>query len=700
MECKYPFQNPELPFEERIENLLELMTIEEKVQCLDNHEQHITRLGFSTTSQVEGYHGVALGTPGNWGKGNPIPTTQFCQAIGLGETWDPELVRQAVEAEAVEFRYAYHKLGRGGLIVRAPNADLGRDPRWGRTEECFGEDPYFNSVMTVAVVKGLQGDHPRYIRAVSLLKHFLANSNEDYRTVSSSNFDERLFREYYSYPFMKGFTEGGAFCYMTAYNLYNGVPCTINPFIREITMKEWGVDGIVCTDGGALGLLVTDQAWFEDNKTASAACIKAGTSQFLDPLYSDGVREALEGGLIDVKDIDEAVRRNLRVMMRLGLFDPPQMVPYTDVGDVEPWNTEKHRSLAREVTKKSIVLLKNDGGLLPLDDKSIKRIAVIGKRAEEVLPDWYGGDSPYKVTPLEGIRSRFGKSAIVDYVPDNGGDGAVNAASQADVAIVILGNDPISGNIDWTITQKPSEGREATDRETINLEAEDEELLQKVFKVNKNTILVLVSSFPYAINQAQETIPAILHMTQASQEMGNALAEVLCGDYNPAGRLVQTWPKSLDRTPEIFDYDIRKGRTYMYFDEEPLYPFGFGLSYTRFKYSNLKTSANELGVDDSVTVSVDVDNIGNRDGEEVVQMYVEYIEPSVQRPKKQLKGFRRVYIKAGETASVTFILSAADTAYWNIQKKAWTIDKGKIRIRVGGSSSDLDLKLAAVIKLI
>lgn len=700
MEYNCPFQNPDLPVEERIENLLTLMTREEKLQCLDNHEQHISRLGFSTTSQVEGYHGVALGTPGNWGKGNPIPTTQFCQAIGLGETWDPELVRQAAEAEAIEFRYAYHKLGRGGLIVRAPNADLGRDPRWGRTEECFGEDPYFNGVMTVAVAKGLQGNHPRYIRAASLLKHFLANSNEDYRTVSSSNFDDRLFREYYSYPFMKGFTEGGAFCYMTAYNLYNGVPCTINPFIRDITMKEWGVDGIVCTDGGALGLLVTDQAWFKNNKTATAACIKAGTSQFLDPLHSDGVREALEDGMIDMKDIDEAIRRNLRVMMRLGLFDPPEMVPYTDVGEVEPWNTEKHRSLAREVTKKSIVLLKNDRDLLPLNEKSIKRIAVIGKRADEVLPDWYSGDSPYKVTPIEGIRNRFGRDAIVDYVPDNSSNEAVEAALQADVAIVILGNDPISGNIDWTITQKLSEGREATDRETITLEAEDEELLQKVFEANKNTILVLVSNFPYAINQAQRTIPAILHMTQTSQEMGNALAEVLCGDYNPAGRLVQTWPKSLDQTPDIFDYDIRKGRTYMYFEGEPLYPFGFGLSYTSFKYSNLNVSANELGAGGSITVSADVENVGSRDGEEVAQMYVEYIEPSVQRPKKQLKGFKRVFIKAGQRACVTFNLSAADTAFWNTQEKAWTIDKGQIRIRVGGSSSDIDLKLATVTKFV
>jgi beta-glucosidase len=697
---KYPFKNPDLPMEERIDNLLSLLTREEKILLLDSRGQDISRLDFNTAGQVEGYHGAALGGPGKWGGDNPIPTTQFCQAIGLAETWDPIIVKQVAEAESIEFRYAYHKLGRGGLIVRAPNADLGRDPRWGRTEECFGEDAYLNSVMAVAVVKGLQGDHPKYVRTASLLKHFLGNSNEDTRTYSSSDFDERLFREYYSYPFMKGFTEGGADCYMTAYNKYNGIPCTINPFIKEITMKEWGVDGVVCTDGGALGLLVSDHHYFQNNKEATAACIKAGISQFLDDLYKAGVNEALEEGLIDMKEIDEALRGSLRTFMRLGLFDPPSRVPYTKMEETEPWKSEKHKSLAREVTRKSIVLLKNKDNLLPLNSTALSSVAVIGNKANKVLLDWYSGNLPYSITPLEGIKNKLGNNVEVNYVEDNKKNEAVEAAAKSDVVIVVLGNDPVSGNLGWAIAQMESEGREAADRKIITLEPSDEELLQKVFKANKNTILVLVSNFPYAINKAQETIPSIVHMTQNSQEMGSALADVLFGDYNPAGRLVQTWPKSLDQVPDLMDYNIRNHRTYMYFKGEPLYAFGYGLSYTKFKYSNLKTSSKELKAEDTITISIDVENIGDRTGEEVVQMYIEHIHSSVQRPNKELKAFKRVMVEAGKQVSVLLSLDAKDTAYWSTEKNSWMLEDGEIRISIGSSSADEDLKQSCKIKMI
>ncbi|WP_163192251.1 glycoside hydrolase family 3 C-terminal domain-containing protein [Clostridium thermarum] len=697
---EYPFQNPSLPMEERINNLLDLLTREEKIQLLDSGNHTISRLGFSVAGQVEGYHGAALGGPGKWGGDAPIATTQFCQAIGLAETWDPILMKEAAEAEAIEFRYAYHKLGRGGLVVRAPNADLGRDPRWGRTEECFGEDPYLNSVMTVAFVKGLQGDDPKYIRTASLLKHFLANSNEDTRTSSSSDFDDRLFREYYSYPFMKGFTVGGADNYMTAYNKYNGIPCIINPFIRDITMKEWGVDGIICTDGGALGLLVTDHHYYDNNRDASAACIKAGISQFLDPLYTDGVNEALDAGFISMEDIDEVLRRNLRIMIRLGLLDPPEMVPYTKMGQTAPWESEAHKALVKKATQKSIVLLKNSNDLLPLNKSSLKSVAVIGHKADIVHVDWYGGDLPYSITPLQGIKDKLGNNVTVNYAFDNTNNAAVEAASKSDVAIVIIGNDPVSGNLGWAITQMDSEGREAADRKSINLEKADEDLLQEVLKANKNTILVLVSSFPYAVNRAQETIPSILHMTQNSQEMGSALADVIFGDYNPAGRLVQTWPKSLDQVPDIMDYNIRNGRTYMYFKGDPLYPFGYGLSYTKFRYSDLIPSSAEIGPNDTLTVTVDVENIGYRDGEEVVQLYVEYVNSSVERPIKELKAFNRVMIEAGKKTSVVLSFAAKDTAYWNAEKAAWVVEDVELIIKVGGSSSDKDLYQCCKVKII
>ncbi len=699
MEYKYPFLNPDLPEEERIDNFLSLLTKEEKILCLNSRNIDIARLGVKIAGQVEGYHGAAMGGPGKWGGENPFPTTQFCQAYGLGETWDPDIVQQAAEAEAIEFRYIYHKLGRGGLVVRAPNADLARDPRWGRTEECFGEDPFFNGVMSVAVVKGLQGDHPKYIRTAALLKHFLGNSNEDTRTSSSSDFDERLFREYYSYPFMKGFTEGRANCYMTAYNKYNGIPCIMHPFIKDITIGEWGLDGIVCTDGGALGLLVTDHKYFDNNRDATAACIKAGISQFLDDLHIQGVDEALNEGIITIDEIEEVIRRNFRIMIRLGLFDPRETVPYTEVGDVEPWNCDRHKSLVRKVTQKSLVLLKNHQNLLPLCADSLKSVAVIGNKADRVFLDWYSGDLPYSVTPLEGIKNRLGSKATVTYAADNSNNQAVRAAEKSDVAIVLLGNDPVSGNLEWAVTQMDSEGREAADRRTITLEPQDEELLQQVLKANRNTILVLVSNFPYAINKAQDTVPAILHMTQNSQEMGNALADVIFGDYNPAGRLVQTWPKSLEQVPDLMDYNIRNGRTYMYFQGEPLYPFGFGLSYTNFEYSNLNLSSCEIKEDETITVTFDICNVGDRDGEEVAQLYIEHINSLVDRPGKALKGFRRVMVKAGEKVTVQFKLSARDTAYWNTDKKSWTVENGDIRIKVGGSSAEEDLKLSGIITL-
>jgi beta-glucosidase len=695
----YPFKNPDLPIEERIDNLLSLMTREEKIQLLDSGNHTNTRLGFSVAGQVEGYHGAALGGPGKWGGNEPIATTQFCQAIGLAETWDPILVKEAAEAEAIEFRYAYHKLGRGGLIVRAPNADLARDPRWGRTEECFGEDPYFNSVMTIAFVEGLQGDNPKYIRTASLLKHFLANSNEDTRTSSSSDFDDRLFREYYSYPFMKGFTVGGSDNYMTAYNKYNGIPCIIHPFIKDITIKEWDVDGIICTDGGALGLLVSDHHYFDNNRDASAACIKSGISQFLDGLYTSGVNEALDADLISMEEIDEVLKRNLRIMIRLGLFDPAEMVPYTKVGDTAPWETEAHKELVKKATLKSVVLLKNNDDLLPLNKDCLKSVAVIGHKANDVLVDWYGGNLPYSINPLKGIKNKLGDKVTINYAYDNANNAAVEAAAKSDVAIVVIGNDPVSGNIDWAVTQMDSEGREAADRRTITLERHDEGLLHAVLKANKKTILVLVSNFPYAINKAQETIPSIVHMTQNSQEMGSALAEVLFGDYNPAGRLVQTWPKSLDQVPDIMDYNIRNGRTYMYFKDEPLYPFGYGLSYTKFEYSNLKVSSEELKADGTLTVSVDVENIGKHGGEEVVQLYVEYVNSSVERPKKELKAFKRVMIEAGKKASVELSYTAKDSAYWSIEKHDWVVEDVELVIKVGSSSSDEDLKQSCRVKI-
>jgi beta-glucosidase len=376
-------------------------------------------------------------------------------------------------------------------------------------------------------------------------------------------------------------------------------------------------------------------------------------------------------------------------MIRLGLLDPPARVPYSSIGkeSVEPWTTEKHKALALLVTQKSIVLLKNSANLLPLDKKSLKSIAVIGPRSNEVLLDWYSGTPPYSISPLEGIKNAVGESVKVNHALGNDRDAAVKAARESDVAIVCVGNHP-NGGVDtqWARVSVPSEGREAVDRQSITLE--QEELIKDVFAANPKTIVVLISSFPYAINWTQENVPAILHMALNSQEEGHALATVLFGDYNPAGRLVQTWPKSLEQLPPMMDYDIRHGRTYMYFRDTPLYPFGYGLSYTKFAYRDLKVGASP-GV---MELSVAVKNTGQRAGDEVVQLYVKHLNSKVSRPLKELKGFARIHLAPQEEKIVKLSVPASRLAYWNAETDQWIVEKDLIEVAVGGSSTDARLK--------
>ncbi len=687
---KYPFQNPDLDTEKRIDNLLSLMTLDEKIQALST-DPSVPRLEVKGAGHVEGLHGLALGGPGHWeGKGKkPITTTTFPQAYGLGETWDTELLQKVANVEGVETRYAFQKYNRGGLVVRAPNADLARDPRWGRTEESYGEDAFFNGTMTVAFVKGLQGNNPKYWQTASLMKHFLANSNEDGRTYTSSDFDERLWREYYSLPFMMGVTEGGSRAYMAAYNKVNGIPAMVHPMLKDITVKEWGQNGIICTDGGAFGLLLSDHKYYKDKYLGAAAAIKAGINQFLDD-FIDGVYGAVANGYLKEKDIDEVLRGNYRVMIKLGMLDATNNNPYaaigTDKNAIDPWTTEAHKKLALEATQKSIVLLKNDPAkqLLPINKAKVKRIAVIGPRADEVLLDWYSGTPPYTITPLAGIKAKAGENIEITYALNNADGKAVKLAKEADIAIVIAGNHPWC-DAGWADCPVPSNGKEAVDRQSLTLEYED--LIKVVHQANPNTIVVLMSSFPYAINWTQEHVPAIVHMTHNSQETGNALADVLFGDYNPAGRLTQTWVSDIADLPPLLDYNIRNGRTYMYFKGKPLYAFGYGLSYTTFAYKGIDVEKESIKKGETITVNVTVANTGNRDGEEVVQLYIKHTDSKVERPVKELKAFKRVMLKAGETKIVSLTLHAKDLEYWNTKNQRFELEKESIELQAGGASN-------------
>jgi beta-glucosidase len=684
----YAFQDPQLPDERRLDDLIAQLTTEEKIQCLGT-DPSVPRLGIRGSDHVEGLHGLALGGPGNWGGPNPLPTTTFPQAIGLAQTWDAELVRKAAALEGREARYFFHVKGRGGLVIRAPNADLGRDPRWGRTEESYGEDPFLAGKLATAFVHGLQGDHPRYWQTAALLKHFLANENENNRDTTSSDFDQRLFHEYYSAVFREAMQVGGARAFMAAYNLYNGVPCTIHPVLRDVTMRQWQTQPLICTDAGALGNLVRTQKVSPDFASGAAASVKAGISQFLDT-FAGPVKEAVTRGLLKEADLDEAVRRNFRIMLRLGLLDPQDQVPYAQIEARDAdWELAQNATLAREVTRASIVLLKNQNDLLPLVPARLKSVALIGRRADEVLLDWYSGTPPYVVTPREAIQKRLGERVRVEFAPDNSDGRAAELARGADVAIVCVGNHPTGDVGAWAQVKLPSYGREAVDRQSITLE--DEELVKAVRAANPRTVLVLVSSFPYAITWSQEHVPAILHVTHNSQEQGNALSDVLFGDSDAGGRLVQTWPRSLDDLPPILDYDLRHGRTYLYVTKKPLYPFGYGLSYTRFQYSSLTASARSLSQGGSVSVSVDVKNVGRRAGDEVVQLYVRRPASKLVRPLQELKGFARITLDAGAKRSVEFSLDAKALGHWDTEHGRFEVEKGPVEVRIGKSSADIVL---------
>jgi beta-glucosidase len=683
---QYPFQNPDLNTEKRIDNIISLLTLDEKISCLSTNPS-VPRLGIKGSGHIEGLHGVALGGPGGWGRRKLVTTTTFPQSNGLAETWDTALIRKVAETEAYEARYIFQseKYNTGALVIRAPNADLGRDPRWGRTEECFGEDAFFNGCMTQAFVKGLQGNNSRYWMTAALMKHFLANSNENERERSSSDFDERLFREYYSVPFKMGI-DAGSRAFMAAYNSYNGIPMMVHPILREVAVNEWGQDGIICTDGSAMKLLWTEHKYYTDSMWAAAAGVKAGINQFLDR-HVGPIRKALQDGILKEKEIDEVIRGNFRVMIKLGLLDPSSMVPYASIKDgEEPWLTEKNKNFAREVTQKSIVLLKNENDFLPLDKSKINSLAIIGPYANQVLLDWYSGTPPYTVSILEGIKSKVGSSVSVQWTTGNDADSVTKLAKGSDYVIMVVGNHPWC-NAPWAQCPVPSDGREAVDRKTIYLE--QEALIRKVYELNQKTIVVLNSSFPYAIVWTKHNVPAILHIAHNSQESGNALADVLFGDYNPGGKLVQTWPLSMEQLPPMMDYNIRNGRTYMYFQGEPLFPFGHGLSYTDFSFSNFKTSNTAIKPASIVQVSVDVMNTGKRTGDEVVQLYIRHLNSTVFRPQKELKAFQRVSLNPGEKKTIVLQLKADDLKYWDENRKQFVLEKDEIELMLGNSSSDI-----------
>jgi beta-glucosidase len=707
-----PYRNPALPIEQRVDSLLAAMTLDEKLACLQTSTA-VPRLQIPDMGGSEGLH--QLVRKGGFGGGKAIPTTSFGLTIGMGATWDPALVQRAGEAQGVEARYVTQSPHRQPALVNWLNVDLARDPRWGRYEESYGEDPHLTGTLASAYVRGIQGDHPKYWRAAALLKHYVANSNETTRTRSSSDFDQRLFREYYSVPFRMAIRDGGARSFMASYNKWNGVPMLLHPSAKTVLAGEWGLDGIFSTDLGAVGNLVSQQKHVATIDEALAATIKAGYGQLLWLAMMDGaelpvvLRRILDAKAITEADVDAALRGKFRTLIRLGLLDPPALSPYARIGttgDPEPWTTDTHKALAREVARESIVLLKNADAALPLDRAATRSIAVVGPLADKVMTDFYGGPTPYAVSVLAGIKDALGTGVTVTHADGRDIAAAAAAAKTAGVAVVVVGNDPVCG------TTNPMEmfnndgstkpcadkgmGREGRDRESLELS--DEALIKAVFAANPKTIVVLVSSFPYAITWTQEHVPAILHVTHHNQEQGHAVADVLFGEHNPAGRLTTTWPRSLDQLPPLESYDIRKGHTYQYFTGTPLYPFGHGLSYSTFAYQNLRTSGPSLATGGSLTVTFTIGNTSTREGDEVAQLYVEHVGSRVPRPRKALAAFQRVSLRGGEARTIQLRVPAETLAYWDEATRAWKVDPGTVTLSVGSSSALTRLSATVAVK--
>ncbi|UII79885.1 glycoside hydrolase family 3 C-terminal domain-containing protein [Flagellimonas sp. CMM7] len=630
--------------------------------------------------------------------------TVFPQAIGLGSTWNPDLIQSMADVTSTEARIHYNKYGKK-LTYWSPTINILRDPRWGRNEESYGEDPYLLSRMAVGFVKGLQGNDPSYLKAVATVKHFVANNSEFNRHTGSSDVSERWLREYYLPAFKASIMEGGAMSVMSAYNSLNGIPASANTWLLDdVLRKEWGFKGYVVSDCGAISDIVHGHKFETDPERAVAMAVKAGTDlecetcgdeQFLYDKYLSG---AFEKGYITEAEIDKAVARLFRARILLGEFDPAEKVPFSAIPESD-LDSESHKQLALQVARESMVLLKNDG-ILPLNQEKLNSIAVIGPNANVAVLGGYSGTPSKEVSALEGIKEMVGDNVKVEFAKgclishhineeevsteqlqeiesfDKEGElkKAVALAKNSDVAVVFVGTNLTVAN-------------EEADRSNLNLPGDQQKLVEAVCKVNKKVIVVLINGMSLTIDWIDNNVPGILEAWYPGQSGGTAIAEVLFGKYNPGGKLPVTFYKNLEDLPPIGDYDIAKGRTYMFFEGDVIYPFGHGLSYTNFEYGNLKVDGNN--------VTLDVQNTGDYQGDEVVQLYVRNLAtPDVAQPMKKLRKFRRIHLDKGTSKTLDFTLDKSDFAYWDEHKKEWTVASGDYEILVGSSSADIRVKMS------
>jgi beta-glucosidase len=685
------YLNTDAPVEQRVADLVGRMTLEEKAQSLDHVGPDLERFGLRSDKWNQCLHGVV------WTE----PTTMFPVPIAMAATWDTNLVHEEAVAISDEARAVYngwhteanfrgeHK----GLIYRAPVINLARNPYWGRIDECFGEDPFLTGRMGVAYVKGLQGDDPRYLKIAATLKHYAVNNVEKNRQSTDAKVPERMLYEYWLPQFRDCIQEGGAESIMASYNGINGTPNNINHWLLTEVLKDaWHHEGFVVSDLGGVNTMITGH--FKRQITPEEAVAKSlmAGCDFSDKEFRQEIPAAVKAGELTEARLDDAVTRVMRVRMRLGEFDPQEMNPYSRI-PVSVIGSAEHRQLALKAAREAIVLLENKRDLLPLDKTKLKTVAVIGPHADLFTAGGYSGSARDTVKPLDGIRNHLPGVEILSAVgcrmaaprtrgtaPPPVGDmeelkRAVDAAKQADVAFLFLG----------TTTAIENEGR---DRTNLMLPANQEKLAEAVIAANPRTVVVLMNAGPLTVPWLKQHAPAMMQAWWLGEEGGNAMADVIFGDVNPAGRLPYTVYASEAQVPPQDEYDISKGFTYMYVKGQPLYPFGYGLSYSKFKYSNLLVQ-REIDASGNLTASVDIENTSDRAGDEVVQLYTAEAKPSVVRAAKELRGFQRVTLQPGEKKTVAFSVPGWKLAFYDVNRHAFVVEPGAYEIRVGASSSDI-----------
>jgi beta-glucosidase len=805
-------------YKERLTDLISLIKDDEKIKQLTNQSDSIPRLGIPQYNYwSEALHGILASG-----------ATSFPQAIAMGSTWDPDAVYRVGAAISDEARVLHATKG-NGLTYWSPTINIARDPRWGRNEESYSEDPYLLSRMGVAFIKGMQGNDPYYLKAVATPKHFMANNEEERRHSGSSDVDMRSMFEYYLPAFKQAIVEGKAYSIMGAYNEVNHVPCNANTFLlTDLLRRNWGFEGYVVSDCGAVNDMLFGHRFFKTGAEAAARSILAGCDLDCGIEYRQFLQEALDKRLLEAKDLDQALTRVLSARFRLGEFDPPEVVPYNSITK-DKLDSKENRELALEVAQKSIVLLKNNG-ILPFKKGKVKSIAIIGPNAAENQLGIYSGWPNVQVCPFEGIASKASTLGIkVDYsmgsvisseslkpiepqfftkvegtnktgmkgeyfnnmkltgqpvftridsmvnfnfgtgspapgisedhfsirwkgkiIPpetahhigistDDGGrlyvdgkliindwtdhaeqpnkvdceleagkeyeivfeqyDNALGAcarltwdigrfdfkaakeiASKNDVVVLVLGTSP-----DVT--------REELDRTEIELPQVQRDLIAAVASVNPNIIIVLVNGGPVALAGAENKAKAIVEAWYGGEFGGKAIADVLFGDVNPGGKLPETFYASTKQLPTMSDYDlINHPRTYMYFEQPVLYPFGYGLSYTQFEYSSLKLSSEKIKKDGEAEIQFTIKNAGKMKGDEVAQVYVHANKSSIKVPINQLKRFQRITLAPGESKTLTFKIPASELSFYDTKTNDLKTEPGKWEIQVGSSSKDIRLK--------